>query len=50
LAALILLRQIWILGVAARNLPNITHTNWQTIEHWMFGQCMGFVRRWAAEI
>ncbi len=50
LPAFVLLRQIWILGVAARNLPNITNVDRETIQHWMFDQCMGFVRSWVKKV
>jgi Ser/Thr protein kinase RdoA (MazF antagonist) len=50
LPAFVLLRQIWILGVAARNLPNITNVDRETIQHWMFDQCMGFVRSWVEKV
>ena len=43
LPAFVLLRQVWLLGVAARNRPLISQSQW---EGWLQGQVMPFIREW----
>ena len=43
LPAFVVLRQLWLLGVGARNLPNIGH---RLFEHWTFERVMPMLRRW----
>jgi len=50
LPAFVLLRQFWLWGVAARNLPNITTVSWPAFQHWLFEQCMSFVRVWVQDV
>jgi Ser/Thr protein kinase RdoA (MazF antagonist) len=45
LPAFVMLRQIWILGIGARNQPII---GLSPFENWVFGQCMPFIRAWMA--
>jgi len=46
LPAFVILRQIWLLGIGAKNLPNI---GLGLFESWVFNQCMPFIRAWMAE-
>jgi Ser/Thr protein kinase RdoA (MazF antagonist) len=46
LPACVMLRQIWLLGIGARNLPDIGLAMFQS---WVFGQCMPFIRAWMKE-
>jgi Ser/Thr protein kinase RdoA (MazF antagonist) len=43
LPSFVVLRQLWLLGVGARNLPNIGH---RLFEHWAFERVMPMLRRW----
>ena len=43
LPAFVLLRQVWLLGVAARNRPIISQPQW---EGWLHGQVLPFIRDW----
>ena len=46
LPAFVMLRQIWILGIGARNQPIMGLSRF---ERWVFGQCMPFIRAWITE-
>ena len=41
----VVLRQIWLMGIGTRNLSNV---GLSLFEHWVFGQCMPFIRAWMA--
>jgi hypothetical protein len=38
-----MLRQLWLLGIGARNLPNIGHS---MFEYWAFERVMPMLRKW----
>jgi Ser/Thr protein kinase RdoA (MazF antagonist) len=42
----VVLRQIWLLGVGAKNLPNI---GLSMFEQWVFGQCIPLIKTWLVE-
>jgi len=46
LPSFVILRQIWLLGIGAKNLPNM---GLSLFEGWAFDQCMPFIRAWMAE-
>jgi Ser/Thr protein kinase RdoA (MazF antagonist) len=46
LPSFVILRQIWLLGIGAKNLPNI---GLSLFESWAFDRCMPFIRAWMAE-
>lgn len=46
LPSFVMLRQIWLLGMGAKNIPNIGLSLFQ---HWVFDRCMPLVRAWMAE-
>ncbi len=43
LPSFVVLRQLWLLGVGAGNLPNI---GYRLFEHWVFERVMPMLRRW----
>ena len=45
LPAFVVLRQIWLMGIGARNLPTMGTS---PFEGWVFGKCMPFIRAWMA--
>lgn len=46
LPSFVILRQIWLLGIGAKNQPNI---GLSLFESWVFDKCMPFIRAWMAE-
>lgn len=46
LPTFVVLRQLWLLGVGARNYANI---GLRMFERWVFGMCLPFIREWMAE-
>jgi Ser/Thr protein kinase RdoA (MazF antagonist) len=46
LPSFVMLRQIWLLGVGAKNLPNI---GLGMFEGWLFEKCMPIIRAWMAD-
>ena len=45
LPSFVVLRQIWLLGIGAKNQPNI---GLNLFESWVFDKCMPFIREWMA--
>lgn len=43
LPSFVVLRQLWLLGIGVKNLPNIGH---RMFEHWAFERVMPMPRRW----
>jgi Ser/Thr protein kinase RdoA (MazF antagonist) len=46
LPSFVMLRQLWLLGIGAKNLPNM---GLSLFRHWVFDRCMPLVRAWMAE-
>jgi Ser/Thr protein kinase RdoA (MazF antagonist) len=46
LSSFVILRQIWLLGIGAKNQANL---GLSLFERWVFDKCMPFIRAWMAE-
>lgn len=46
LPSFVVLRQIWLLGIGAKNQPNM---GLSLFESWVFDQCVPFIRAWMGE-
>jgi Ser/Thr protein kinase RdoA (MazF antagonist) len=46
LGSFVMLRQIWLLGIGAKNMPNF---GLDPFQEWCFNQCMPIIRAWMEE-